>query len=95
MDARFRARLSRGSADAHETVDNYKLAEDLFRERGMVFWLGAALLERAEWLIEIASDDARPLLDEARDIFGSLKARPWLDRPEVAEARLAAVGTHA
>jgi class 3 adenylate cyclase/tetratricopeptide (TPR) repeat protein len=79
--ARFRARLSSARGDNELVEPGFKQAEGLFREIGSPFWLAVALLEHGEWLVgQDRSDDARPLLEEATDIFTRLRARPWLDR---------------
>jgi hypothetical protein len=45
------------------------------------FWTAVTLLEQAEWLTGQDRPDAgSPIRDEARAIFESLGARPWLDR---------------
>jgi predicted ATPase/class 3 adenylate cyclase len=64
---RFRSKLG-----PDET--GYRAAEALFRELEMPFWLGVTLLEHGE-----ATDDDS-LIAEAREIFGRLRAIPWLDR---------------
>jgi hypothetical protein len=60
------------------------------REAGDRIWLAATLLEQAEWLIECGrTDEVRPLLQEARVTFEHLRATPWLDRIQRAEAAAA------
>jgi hypothetical protein len=55
----------------------------MFRELETPFWLAVALLESAEWLVnEGRAEDAKPLLDEARELFERLRATPWLSRVE-------------
>jgi len=45
------------------------------------FWLAVTLLEHGEWLTgQRRPDDAESPLNEARELFGSLRATPWLDR---------------
>jgi hypothetical protein len=40
-------------------------------------------LEHAEWLTaESRGEEAAPLVEEARAIFGKLNAAPWLERAE-------------
>ncbi|MFN2390264.1 MAG: adenylate/guanylate cyclase domain-containing protein [Actinomycetota bacterium] len=52
-----------------------------FREVKNVFALAVTMLEFAEWLAgRLESQEAQPLLAEAEEIFGRLKARPWLER---------------
>jgi hypothetical protein len=49
--------------------------------------LGVAQLEHAEWLLgQERPDEAQPLLDEARETFQRLEARPWLERADAAVA---------
>ncbi|MGB2875887.1 MAG: adenylate/guanylate cyclase domain-containing protein [Gaiellaceae bacterium] len=71
---RFRARLEGDDAE-------YRVAEGLFRQFELPFWLAATLLERGEALLENGlSDEAAPLLAEAGEIFERLEASPWLER---------------
>ncbi len=80
-DMRFRARLAalRGLMD--EVESGFKGGAGLFREIGVPFYMAVTELEHAEWLAEQGRvDDAKPLLDEAREIFERLKAAPWLER---------------
>ncbi len=70
---RFRARLAE-SDDA--ALEGFEAAARRFRELGVVFWLAVTLLEHAE----LTGDGS--LLDEAREIFERLDARPWLERLE-------------
>jgi predicted ATPase/class 3 adenylate cyclase len=78
---RLRARLdaARGS---HERVEEHlRSAAVLFREFGFVFHLAVAELEHAEWLgAQGRTDDAQPLLAEARQAFEQLQATPWRER---------------
>jgi tetratricopeptide (TPR) repeat protein len=79
---RFRARLAglEGDADAERL---FKGAVALFRELAMPFYLAVVELEHAEWLTaESRGEDAAPLVEEARTIFGELNAAPWLERAE-------------
>jgi hypothetical protein len=71
---RFRARI--GSDDG-----GLKAAAASFREHDFPFWLAVVELERGEWLIAQGRDeDARAPLEEAREIFARLEAKPWLER---------------
>ncbi len=82
--ARLRARLS--AAEGADGVEpGFKRAAGSFRELGTPFWLAVTLVEHAEWLVAAGRHaDARPHLDEAREIFERLNARPWLERVEAA-----------
>jgi hypothetical protein len=56
-------------------------AQELFRELEMPFFVAITEREHAEWLDEQgSSEEAEPLLAEAREIFERLRARPWLER---------------
>jgi hypothetical protein len=71
----------------------YKRAVGMFRELETPFWLAVALLESAEWLVEEGrTDDAKPLLDEARELFERLRADPWLERVDAVAIDRAAIG---
>src|SRR5207249_3257503 len=76
LRARFRARLP--GRDAHA---EFSVAEQLYRDLEMLFHLAVTQLEHAEWLVaEGRSDEAEPLLAEARETFERLGAQPSLDR---------------
>jgi class 3 adenylate cyclase len=80
LQARFGARLSETDADAQ-----YGTAERLFGELEMPFYLAVTQLEHAEWLVaQDRSNEAEPLLAEARQTFERLQAAPWLERLEAA-----------
>jgi len=72
---RFRARLA-GSEDA--AAESFQAAAKRFRELKIPFWLAVTQLEHGE-----LTGDAS-LLDDAREIFERLDARPWLVRLEAA-----------
>jgi len=71
---RFRARL-----DGDPT--GYEAAAAGLRELGLPFWLAVTLLEHGE----LTSDQSS--LAEAREIFESLQARPWLERLDAVAPR--------
>ena len=78
--ARFRARLAaaRGEPDVEL---GFRKAVEGFRGMSSPFWVAVALLDHVEWLVSQSREaDAKPLLDEAAEIFSRLKARPWLER---------------
>jgi class 3 adenylate cyclase/tetratricopeptide (TPR) repeat protein len=81
--SRFRARLAVARGSNEDVESRFKTAESTFREYGIPFWLAVTQLEHAEWLAgQGRADDARPLLEEAREVFLRLEARPWLERLE-------------
>jgi hypothetical protein len=81
LGERTNARLASARGQAGDAERGFTRAIALFREMGMPYWLGATLTELAEWLSGTGRpDDARPLLEEAREIFERLRAEPWLER---------------
>jgi hypothetical protein len=75
--AGFHARLG---SHRHGERD-YRAAETLFAEHGVVFRHAVTQLEHAEWLTSHArADEAGPLLIQARETFERLEATPWLER---------------
>ena len=76
QQARFRARLEPAGAERL-----FETAELLLAELEWPFDLAVARLEHAEWLTaQGRSDDAQPLLTEARETFEQLAATPWIER---------------
>jgi class 3 adenylate cyclase/tetratricopeptide (TPR) repeat protein len=76
QQARFEARL-----DPVEAANGFDTAEEIFRALGTPFYLAVTLLEHGESLLEKGrSDEAGPLLAEARKTFERLGATPWLER---------------
>jgi tetratricopeptide (TPR) repeat protein len=75
---RFRGRLDGDPAELEAGAGR-------FREIGLPFWLAVTLLEHAE-----LTDDETSLA-EAREIFDSLQATPWLERVDTATAQRAKV----
>ena len=82
---RFRARIA---ADDKTAGESFAAAASRFRELGIVFWLAVTQLEHGEWLVARGrEDEARPLLDEAGEIFEQLQATPWLKRLSIVASR--------
>ena len=78
---RFRARLGDRRADEVDVGALFKGAVGLFREIAVPFYMAVTLLEHGEWLVRAdRADEATPLLDEAREVFERLRAKPWLER---------------
>jgi tetratricopeptide (TPR) repeat protein len=89
---RFRALLDVRREVGKGADERFRAAALEFRDLATPFWLAMTLLEHAEWLArEGRTDDAAPVLAEAREIFERLGARPWLERAD----RLAAAPEYA
>jgi hypothetical protein len=81
---RFRAQLAGDSPVAEEEF--VTAAADLRRLR-LPFHLAVVLLEHGEWLLtQSRHGESAPLRAEARETFEHLRAQPWLDRIDAAEA---------
>jgi hypothetical protein len=89
IGARFAAKRAALRGESGTVEAALVAAAVIFRQTERPFDLAVVLLEHAEWLVaEGRAAEARPLLDEAREIFERLRAAPWLER-------LAAVGAPA
>jgi tetratricopeptide (TPR) repeat protein len=88
------AQLVRFRARAGADPAGFAAAIRGFRDLGLPFWLAVTLCEHGE-LLAAASDPAaaEPPLAEAREIFTSLAAVPWLERVAAAAGVLAAPST--
>jgi hypothetical protein len=79
MRARATILDARGETAAVE--DARKGAIGLFREIDYPFWSAVTLYEHAAWLRDQQREtDAEPFVADARRIFTSLGAAPWLGR---------------
>jgi hypothetical protein len=81
--SRLRANLD-AARGAHDRVEaGFKSAAGLFRELGVPFWVAVTLLEHGEWLASQGrGEQAVPLVREAREVFETLGAAPWLERAD-------------
>ena len=78
---RLGAQLSLARGDKAGVEVGFKGAVGLFREMAFPFWMAVALVDQGEWLLgQDRADDATGPLNEAREIFERLEARPWLER---------------
>jgi hypothetical protein len=82
----FRAHVDRIEARSSDGADEdaellFRSAVSTFRTIGFPFWLAVSLLEYGEWLRDRdRGPDVAPVVLEARSIFESLRAKPWMDR---------------
>ena len=87
---RYTAVVAAIRGDAADAESHFKAAIGLFRELAMPFHLALVQLEFGEWLVSQGrSDEARPMLDEARSTFEELSAVPDLERVAAAVPDLA------
>jgi tetratricopeptide (TPR) repeat protein len=81
---RFRARLA---GDVPAADRHYAAAVAQFRALELPFDEAVVSVEYAEWLERIGRpDEAAPLRENASEIFGYLRAAPWLERASATEA---------
>jgi class 3 adenylate cyclase/tetratricopeptide (TPR) repeat protein len=79
--ARFRAQLATRAVNVEEAERLFKGAGGLFQELAVPFHLAVTRLEHAEWLAaQERTEEAQPLLAEARKTFERLNAKRWLER---------------
>jgi len=78
---RHRALLAVAAGEEDRAEQLFRRASALFSELAMPFPMAVTMLEHGEWLAGAgAAADAASLLAGAAKAFGSLGARPWLDR---------------
>jgi predicted ATPase len=71
-----------------EPAPRFAEAVDAMRGIAEPYWVATALLEQAEWLVGVGrSEEAAPLLAEAREILGPLRAAPRIERLDALAAR--------
>ncbi|MGH7667638.1 MAG: ATP-binding protein [Candidatus Dormibacteria bacterium] len=79
--ARLSARFSAAAGREDQVETSFELAEAGLRECRASFDLAVTLTEHAEWLVGRGRQDrSASLRTEAGEIFGDLRARPWLER---------------
>jgi class 3 adenylate cyclase/tetratricopeptide (TPR) repeat protein len=87
---RYRAAVAAMRGDPAGAESHFKAGIGLFRELAMPFHLAIVQLEFGEWLTSQGrTDEARPMLNEARSTFEELKAVPYLERVAAAAPDLA------
>jgi len=88
---RFRARLAE-LREEDDVETGFKRAAGMLRELETPFWMAVTLVEHAEWLVRHErAEDAKPLLDEAREVFERLDAPPWIERVDAVPAGRTAI----
>ena len=79
--ARIRANAAAGREEHDTAAEEYALALGTARNLGKAALLGPILFDYGRWLVQVGrTQEAEPLLEEARAIFGRMKATRWLER---------------
>jgi class 3 adenylate cyclase/tetratricopeptide (TPR) repeat protein len=79
--ARIRANAAAGRGDHDAAAEEYGLALATARNLGKAALLGPVLFDYGRWLVQMGrTEEAEPLLEEARTIFERMKATRWLER---------------
>jgi hypothetical protein len=87
---RFSAALARRQGDRRAADQHLATAESRLREIETPFALAQTLLEHAELLLADGRESqAAPLLVEAAQTFERLRARPWSERAQALQTRVA------
>jgi len=90
---RSRARIAVIEGDGVMAERTFKAAIGLFRETGIPYWRALSQLEYAEHLVAgRRSEDAAPMIQEARDSLDRLGASTWLERLDQLEAGVVTAG---
>ncbi|HEX5938583.1 MAG TPA: adenylate/guanylate cyclase domain-containing protein [Actinomycetota bacterium] len=96
LDAQSRrlgAKLADLRGDEADVEAGFKRAAGMLRELETPFWMAVTLVEHGEWLVrQQRADDAKALLDEAREVFERLEAVPWIERVDAVHAGRTPVG---
>ena len=96
LEHRLSARWSIARDDDDGEIETeFRKAIETFRTMEAPFWIGAVALDLGTWLLTREREtDAKPLLDEANEIFSTLEAKPWLERLDaVRQGPVASTGT--
>jgi tetratricopeptide (TPR) repeat protein len=79
--ARIRANAATVREDHDTAAEEYALALATARNLGKAALLGPVLFDYGRWLVQTGrTEEAAPLLEEARTIFERMKATRWLER---------------
>jgi tetratricopeptide (TPR) repeat protein len=79
--ARIRANAAAGREEHDAAAEEYALALATARNLDMAALLAPVLVDYGRWLVQTdRTEEAAPLLDEARTIFEGMKAARWLER---------------
>jgi tetratricopeptide (TPR) repeat protein len=86
--ARIRANAAAGREEHDTAAGEYALALATARNLGKAALLGPVLVDYGRWLVQAGrTEEAAPLLEEARTVFERMKATRWLERAAQVLAR--------
>jgi len=86
--ARIRANAAAGREEHDTAAEEYALALATARNLGKAALLGPVLVDYGRWLVQTGrTEEAAPLLEEARTLFERMKATRWLERAAQVLAR--------
>ena len=79
--ARIRANAAAGREEHDAAAEEYALALATARNLSRAALLGPVLVDYGRWLVHTGrTEEAAPLLEEARALFEQMKATRWLER---------------
>jgi tetratricopeptide (TPR) repeat protein len=86
--ARIRANAAAARGEHDTAAEEFALALATARNLGMAALLGPVLVDYGRWLVQTGrTEEAAPLLEEARMLFERMKATRWLERAAQVLAR--------
>jgi len=86
--ARIRANAAAGRGEHDTAAEEYALALATARNLGKAALLAPVLVDYGRWLVQTGrTEEAAPLLEEARTLFERMKATRWLERVSQVLAR--------
>src|SRR5207302_10772032 len=79
--ARIRGNVAAEKGEDDTAAEQYALALATARNLGNASLLGPVLVDYGRWLLQTGrTEEAAPLLEEARTLFEPMKATRWLER---------------
>jgi hypothetical protein len=79
--SRLRARLAAELGQVYAVEPGFARATALFRQLSMPFEVALTVLEHGEYLVaQDRTTEAEPRLEDGRETFDRLKAKPWIAR---------------
>ena len=93
--ARIRANAAAARGDHDAAADDYATALATARNLSKAALLGPVLVDYGSWLVDTGrAAEAKPLLEEAREIFERMCAARWLERIDAVQPAADALSRH-